>query len=216
MGREQANMDICVVTDRSESLKEVETVINEALKDLVPALKEFKDRYGCNVCFTLVSFANGMTRNVDFVPLEQVDPASLELHFAGQTNPGPALKYVVEKAMDRYDRWRSYGEERFRPIIFFFTDGMPYPDAKYMPEYEEVAKTIRALDADKKLLVVCGGYGDVNVENLKLLTAFPEDRVVIMSKGREDQLSQFFTQKLEKTASDVVTDPEGQVKVAFE
>ena len=93
---------------------------------------------------------------------------------------------------------------------------MPYPDAKYMPEYEEVAKTIRALDADKKLLVVCGGYGDVNVENLKLLTAFPEDRVVIMSKGREDQLSQFFTQKLEKTASDVVTDPEGQVKVAFE
>ena len=170
--------------------------------------------HGCDVYFTLVSFDNEMTKNVDFVPLNSVSPSSLILKYDYQTNPGPALEYVVETAYKRYYDWRNSGEDAFHPLIFFFTDGSPYPVEKYMPAYKKIAERIRQLEKDKKLVIVCSGYGNANIENLNLLTEIPE-RVLQMSGNRVDKLSRFFKEIIPQTITSTVTGTFDQMADVF-
>lgn len=192
-------IDICLVVDRSGSLSAVGSMINGALVSTLKKIKEEPYLSGCDVYFTLVSFADDMTKNVDFVPIGNVSESSLNLKYDGQTNPAPALEYTVDKAYQRYYAWKDNGEEVFHPLIFFFTDGAPYPVDKYMPEYKKIAKKIAGLNGEK-LLFVCAGYGSANVENLEIATN-NKNLVIPMTGDRVDRLAKFFSEIIPKTVT---------------
>ena len=207
-------IDVCLVVDHSGSLSKEGDMINDSLVAMLAEIKNTPYLHGCDVYFTLVSFDNEMTKNVDFVPLNSVSPSSLILKYDYQTNPGPALEYVVETAYKRYYDWRNSGEDAFHPLIFFFTDGSPYPVEKYMPAYKKIAERIRQLEKDKKLVIVCSGYGNANIENLNLLTEIPE-RVLQMSGNRVDKLSRFFKEIIPQTITSTVTGTFDQMADVF-
>jgi len=207
-------IDVCLVVDRSGSLEKEGNIINEALVAMLEAIKREPYLTGCEIYFTMVSFASDMTKNVDFVPIDNVTISSLKLTYTGQTNPGPALAYVVEKAYDRYHFWKTDGQIAFHPLIFFFTDGYPYPIDKYMSEYIQVAEKIKRLEENNKLLLVCAGYGGANIDNLKMLTSYSE-RVLEMSGGRVDKLKVFFSQIIERTLTLTVTGTYDQLAEMF-
>ena len=207
-------IDVCLVVDRSGSLKNVGDIINKSLVSMLDEIKKTPYLHGCDVYFTLVSFANNMSPNVDFAPIGAVSSSSLSLTYDNQTNPGPALEYTVEKAYKRYFDWKDNGEEAFHPLLFFYTDGSPYPVDKYMPGYKMIAEKIKQLEANKKLVIVCAGYGNANIENLNLLTAYPE-RVLKMADSRIDKLSRFFSEIIPQTITATVTGTFDQMADVF-
>ena len=181
-------LDVCIVADRSGSLEEEGERINAALVTMLENIKREPYLRGVEIYLTLVSFAANMSKDVDFAPIEKVSPDSLKLTYGGQTNPGPALEYVVYTAYDRYYTWRINGEEAIHPLIFFISGGDPYPAEKYLADYERIAKKIRALEANKKLVIVGIGYGNADIEKLGLITE-NKDYVVIIPGGDPDELS---------------------------
>lgn len=197
-------IDIILVVDRSGSLSRYRERINRALTEMVRVLKTSEDLSGCDVYLSVISFSDDMTKNIEFKPINSVSVGELSLTFGGETNPGPALKYIVEKAYKRYQSWRDHDEECFHPFLAFFTDGYPYPKAKYQTKYEEAARYIRDLESRDKLLVVGAGFGDANIDNIKLLTTHP-DRVLSISDRNVTKMSDFFKCVIPITINHTVT-----------
>ena len=190
-------LDICIVADRSGSLTHDGDKMNEALASMLENIRNEMYLTGCEIYFTLVSFSDKFSQNVDFAPLDTVKPKSLKLTFGGHTNPGPALKYVVDKAYQRYHEWRNNDEDAFHPLIFFFTDAQPYP-AEYIPDYIETTKKIRELEDKKKLVIVGVGYGSADISMLKLITNKPA--FIIDITGRDQKkLTRFFKEIIKQT-----------------
>ncbi len=210
----QKKIDICLVVDRSSSLKKDTETINAAIVNMVSAIKSAPKLHGCEIFFTLVSFANSMVKHVDFEPIDKVAASALSLTFDGQTNPAPALEYAFNESSKRYYKWKDDGEEAYHPLIFFFTDGNPYPVEKYMKPYEKVAAAIKEKELNKKLLVVCAGYGGVNMDNLRLMTNFPE-RALKMSDGNVAKLKDFFNEVIVKTCVATATNTVDQLAEMF-
>ena len=207
-------IDVCLVVDRSGSLGKVGEIINDSLVAMLAEIKKTPYLHGCEVYFTLVSFANDNTKDIDFAPISSVSPSSLSLTYNYQTNPGPALEYTVEKAYNRYYDWKNNGEEAFHPLIFFFTDGSPYPVDRYMSGYKKIAEKIKELEEKKKLVIVCAGYGNANIENLNMLTTYPE-RVLQMADNRVDKLSKFFSEIIPQTITSTLTGTFDQMADVF-
>ena len=197
-------LDICIVADRSGSLEEEGEGINAALVSMLENIKREPYLSGVEIYLTLVSFAANMSKNVDFAPIEKVSPASLKLTYGGQTNPGPALDYVVYTANDRYYKWSDNGEEAFHPLIFFFTDACPYPEEKYLSDYKKIAEKIRALEANKKLVIVGIGYGNADIEKLGLITA-DKAHMVNITGSDPKKLDKFFKEVIPQTIKPYTT-----------
>lgn len=198
-------IDVLLVCDASGSLKDYRERINRALEQMLYRLKTSEDLLGCEVFFSMLGFADDVITRIEFKPLNSVSAEELVLTFDGETNPGPALKEITAKAMARYDEWGSKNIERMHPILIFFTDGNPYPVDKYMNLYKNAASYIRKLEADNKILVVGCGFGDVNKENIAMLTNH-KDRVLMISESNVDKLSEFFQYIIPATTNYSVRD----------
>lgn len=188
--------DIGLVVDRSSSLDNYKNDINSSLVEMLRSLKETPELTGLDTTFTMVSFASDKTNNVDFVPLQQVRDSQLHLEFGGATNPAPALDYVVNTTYNRYREWRDNDEEAFHPLVFFFSDGLPYPE-KSAENYNKVAAQIKSLVDNKKVLLICCGFGNANKECLCKITK-PE-YVVMIKKGNIEHVKEFFGKIIAQT-----------------
>ena len=194
-------VDVILVVDKSGSLSPYTETLNSAIKQTVVALKTSEDLSGCDVYFTLVSFDNNMYKNIDFDNLNSVDASTLELKYEGGTNPAPALEYALQKSIKRYETYKANGEPAYHPLIFFFTDGSPYPENPYLDEFKRIAAEYKDYEANNKLVIVSCGFGDkVNIDNLKLLT-YDSNRVISVNKNDIEKLKKFFSKLIEATAS---------------
>lgn len=192
-------VDVILVVDKSGSLSPYTKTLNSAIKQTVTALKSSEDLSGCDVHFTLVSFDNNMYKNVDFANLDSVDASALELKYEGGTNPAPALEYALQQSIKRYETWKAKGIPAFHPLIFFFTDGSPYPENPYLADFKSVAAEYKAYEANEKLVIVSCGFGDkVNTDNLKLLT-FDSNRVIYVKQNDIEKLKKFFSKLIVAT-----------------
>lgn len=86
MDRPKKKIDICVVADHSVSLASVGETINNSLVSMLEEIKKTPYLYGCEVYLSLISFNDGMTKVIDFEPIDKVSPSSLKLEYEGLTN----------------------------------------------------------------------------------------------------------------------------------
>ncbi|MBQ7089527.1 MAG: VWA domain-containing protein [Clostridia bacterium] len=198
------NLDICVLLDISQSLEKCAESIRKSLLDLVANLKNSKQLSGYDIHFTLCGFSDNKEEIVSFVPLQDVDTSVIKrIEFAGQTNPAPAINFVVNEALKRYEEWGKQSGKRVRPIIFFFTDGNPYPREKYYDSFLRSAKAVQEYAANEKLLSIAAGCGTVDRENLRKLTC--RDGFVIKLTDDIESICKFFSEIITETTKNSFT-----------
>lgn len=202
-------IDVCLIADRSSSLLEYKDHINSAMVKMLHSLKNAPELSGLEICFSLTSFASDMTKDVVFKPLDQITDSQMHLDFSGQTNPAPALHYAVNTAYKRYREWVDNDEEAFHPLIFFFTDGNPYPEDN-QENYDKVAAQIKSLADNEKILLVSCGFGKAKVDNLKKL-AGPKYVAYIKQDNIKD-VEAFFSEIIKQTTVIVSTKGNKQVQ----
>ncbi len=198
-------IDVCIAADQSGSLENEAEAINQGIADMIKEITKNPYFHGYKVHIALYGFNDEMKKHIDFKAVESISENAIKLEFSGQTNPGPALESLAEKSIARYESWKAGDCEASHPILIFFSDGQPYPVEKYMKSFCQAASAIKKYEADRKLLVICAGYGDANIDNLNLLTAYPE-RVVSIEGGRIDKLYKFFSYIIPQTLTAAVTD----------
>lgn len=200
-------LDIGVVTDASESLKGNSDNINGALKNMIRSIKTSEDLHGYEVFFTIIPFSSKIDEKnaIEFQPIDKVRADAINLEFAGQTNPGPAIEKFIDKAMARYEEWKENSVECCHPQLFFFTDGNPYPFEKYHAPYVAAAEKVKAYEANKKLFVAGAGFGAANLDNIRLLTNHP-NRVLKINGTNVDKLTEFFREIIPMTIVHSVTE----------
>ena len=200
-------IDVALVVDCSGTLKNEKEAMESALNEMVVQLKKSPDLLGCDVYLSLVAFDDEIRDEETFLfePLKdfsrKIDLGNLQY----QTNPGPALKMITNKVLDRYEKWVEEDEMCFHPLVFFFTDGDPNPRDKYQKEYEEAARIIKGKEAGNKLLIVGCAFGDaVDIDNMNLITQHSE-RILKVTNRAVGKLADFFKDIIPITLSRTVT-----------
>ena len=195
------------VVDVSTSLDTVGSKLNQSLKDFHNILMEKDDFKRYDIYITLITFNELMNVKVDFKPIGSVSTDTFNLSYYGCTNPAPALEYAVNSAREHVLQWKKAGYNRFKPFIFFFTDGSP--NECYKEEYEKIAKEIKKKDAED-FVFVAAGYGYTEVENLSLAT----ENVILMERN-EEKLEKMFRQLLPRTLLTSMTGTAAQMRRGF-
>lgn len=200
-------IDIGIICDCSRSLEDYRDALICALRKTVLALKTNEDLFGYEVYFTLIPFASEIQQQnvIDCKLINEINTDDINLHIGGTTNPGPALKQMINKFMDRYTKWKEDGTLCAHPLIFFFSDGKPYPVAPCQKEYEAAAKTIREKEDNKKVLIVGCSFGNANYENMKIVTNYPERILKINDGSNIEKLTRFFSEIISSTTICTIT-----------
>lgn len=190
---------IALVIDTSESLEKKGDIINNALKEMITAIKTGPELWGCDIYFTLVTFTNNMYHDIVCCPINKVDESTLTLRFRGQTNPAPALRFAIGDAIAKTQDWALHSEECFYPLVFFMTDGVPYPkeyDDDYMNAVKEFRSNIYNSQKKKNVCTVIGaGYGDADMDKIRMLAGDFTVRI----KDNDSSLAAFFKEIVPKT-----------------
>lgn len=209
------NLDIIIIADVSNSLKRYATEVTNTIRRTVEELQTNPYLSGYEICLSIISFAQSMHKIVDFAPLNSVRPSSINLTFGGQTNPAPAIEYATQTAMQRYENWKLKGLQRVHPIVFFFTDGEPYPEDN-MASYKRTAARVKELSdlnsSNPKMLFTCVGFGNASIDNMAMLT---DRELVLKSNADMTELVKVFPKIVGTTTTNGVTNSYNQIKEMF-
>ena len=205
-------VDICLLVDNSISLEDHIDDINSAVEEMIDGIKTSNVFKGLDVYFTFITFSDKMQILMDFEPINEIHHKKIVISKNYSTNPAPALDYAVRTAMRRYNTNRDNGLQPYKPVFYFFTDGIPYPaismtrlseegpEMTYAAAFEQEAALIKGYITQRspKLLFICAGFGkDADIDNLKKLT--DESFIINMREGNTDDLKRFFNQLIPQT-----------------
>lgn len=193
------SLEIGIVIDSSGSLQDYGEELKKSIRLMIENIKKEPYFQGADVYLTLMSFAESKNPIIDAQLIQNIINPELNFKFEGRTNPGPAIKAVVGSTYERYRNRKDKGEEPWHPLLFFFTDGKPYPEELYLEDYKRAAEAVKALEKEKKLFCVTCAFGNADRQKLELMTNYPE-RVLSVGSKDIDKLSNFFKEIIPRTA----------------
>lgn len=207
-------VDICLLVDNSKSEEKFFNDIDTSVAEMIESIKTSDTFKGLDAYFTLITFSDDFSeeKNVitDFTPIGKISAKPLVLSEKYSTNPIPALRYAVNHTLERVRNWREEGRQPYCPMIYFFTDGVPFPanTPVTMPDGSSVktlgeafideANDIKDHVTNGRLLFVCAGFGqNADIDLLKLLTH--DEFVIDMKDNDTEKLKRFFRNLIPQT-----------------
>ena len=220
------NIDVFLIVDHSSSTRNIIDNINEAIRTMISRLRTSPYLSGVNVFLTFIQFNHRYEILCQCELIDNIDPSRLTLTSSGATDPGSAILKAIEIGGQRYESWRSTGEESFHPLYYFFTDG--YPDAGKGATQEEIdavnaayvaaSNSVKDLELNKKALFIAAGFqsdrAKANMERLNQLTTRP-DHIICISNNNVNMLEKFFSELIPRTVTGTITKTKKQIEDAF-
>lgn len=178
--------------------------LNEGVSQLLQEL--LADEYAkYSVELGIFTFGGSVKQVMNFTALQPVKEANATFTASGNTPMGKAVDAAMHALNSRKQQYKEAGVSYYQPWLILMTDGEP-TDA-----YRDAAQRLRALAADKKVVVFGIGIGDGC--NMEVLGEFcPPDRQPKKLAGLKFKdffawLSQSMSQVSQSTPGDSVQLP---------
>ncbi len=192
-------MPALILMDTSGSMQGNEEAMQDAIEQLYERL--FENNYSRSCAEVGIMSFNEIIEVL--APMREINPATnngkgLRINCRLQTLTGLALAAALDHLERRTAVYRDNDMRYNSPILFFFSDGIPYVSRKKtaqedMEALAEVLEKIRELVERNLLVVIAYELGnDCDHELMTRITGLPDDRHVRKFSRTKDDMADLF------------------------